>query len=291
MKKKETLTGYAFLAPALITFLALVAFPMIFSLMLSFTEWNFLSGWKGIKWVGLDNFQKLAKDATVRAAIRNTFIYAVVTVPVSILLALGLAYLLNGNVFFKKGLRFAFFIPYISSTVALSAVFKFLFRDDGPVNALLSGMGMEHLPKWFVDQNLNKVPIILLVIWTAIGYELIVYMAAMQNVPTSLYEAAEIDGAGSFTKFVKITFPLISPTTFFLLIVRMIATFKIFASVNIMTMGATAKSNTSMVAVIYDSAFADYKFGYGSAEAMVLFVIILVFSGLNFWGQKKWVHY
>ena len=128
-------------------------------------------------------------------------------------------------------------------------------------------------------------------IWTSIGYELVVYMAAIQNISPSLYEAAEIDGANSFTKFIKITVPLISPTTFYLVIVRLIATFKLFTAVNIMTFGTPARANTTIVTRIYEEAFNNYKFGYASAEAWVLVLIILAITALQFWGQKKWVHY
>ncbi len=291
-KRKENLIGYAFVAPALLAFLVLIAFPFFASIGLSFTEWNFVGGWKKLKVIGIDNFLEIMEDERFHIAIKNTFIYAITTVPTSIIFALGLAYLLNNKVFFKKTLRMAFFIPYISSTVALAAVFKFMFRDDGVINtALMTVFHVADPPHWFSDLTLNKVPIILLVIWTAIGYELVIYMAALQNVPTSLYEAADIDGATGWKKFWKITFPMISPTTFYLVIVRFIAVFKIFSSVNIMTLGTASYTNTSMVVEIYGSAFSKYEFGYAAAQSMVLFVMILIITIFQFWAQKKWVHY
>lgn len=288
--KKENLVGYAFIAPALVAFLILVAFPFVSSIFLSFTEWNFVSGWEGIRWVGLKNFKALLTDRNFTYAVKNTFIYAITTVPTSILLALVLAYILNGKVFGKKIFRTCFFIPYISSIVALSAVFKFLFRDDGIVNNLLRTFGLEGI-KWMADESFTKLPIILLMIYTAVGYNLIIYMAAIQNVPKEYYEASMLDGATSFKQFCHITFPLISPTTFYLLVVRLIAAFKVFASINIFVMGDYARSNTSLVVEVYEKAFRYYKFGYASAEAFVLFVIILIITLFNFWGQKKWVTY
>ena len=291
-KRKETLTAYAFIAPALIAFLIFIAFPFFASIGLSFTKWNFIGGLKKLKWIGLDNFKEMLSDRRFLNAIKNTFVYAVATVPTSLVIAMGLAFVMNTKVYFKKILRLAFFIPYISNTVALAAVFLFLFRNDGLINILLTSVfpNMEPIA-WFSNTTLCKLPIILLVIWTAIGYEMVIYMAALQSVPKELYEAADIDGANGFSKFWKITFPMISPTTFYLVIVRCIATFKIFASVNIMTMGTAASYNTSMVNEIYANAFERYKFGYASAEAMIMFLIILAVTLVQFWGQKKWVHY
>lgn len=292
IRRKENLTGWCFIMPVLLTFLALTAFPFVFSLFLSFTEWNFLGGWEKLKWVGLDNFIKILSDRRFKQALINTVVYMITTVPTSIVISLILAYVLNGKLFGKTILKIAFFVPYICSVVALGAVFKSLFREDGLVNNILMNWHLIADPiKWSTNAKFSKIPIILLLIWTSIGYELIIYMAAIQNVPRELYEAASLDGASEIQKFCYITFQMISPTTFYLLIVRMIAIFKVFSSVNVITMGATIISNTSIVAEIYSSAFSGYKFGYASAEAMVLFVIILIITRINFYCQKKWVHY
>lgn len=295
---KENLTGYAFVSPALIAYLLLIAFPFFLTLILSFTEFNFLKVrslaklGKYIDFIGLDNFKDILSDRKFLQAIKNTFVYAFTTVPASVALGLVLAYVLNGKVYLKKVLRLAFFVPYISSIVALGAVFKFLFREDGLVNAFLARIGWITEPvKWTVDPRVTKLPIILLVIWTSLGYVLIIYMAALQNVPHSLYEAATIDGANGFQQFIKITLPMVSPTTFYLLIVRLIAIFKIFGSVNVFTMGSSITSNTSIVQEIYSTAFSTYQHGYASAQSVVLLLIILFFTALNFAGQKKWVHY
>lgn len=295
---KENLTGYAFVSPALIAYLLLIAFPFFLTLILSFTEFNFLKVrslaklGKYIDFIGLDNFRDILSDRRFLQSIKNTFIYAFTTVPASIVLGLVLAYVLNGKVYMKKLLRLAFFVPYISSIVALGAVFKFLFREDGLVNTFLSRIGWITEPiKWTVDPRVTKVPIILLVIWTSLGYVLIIYMAALQNVPRSLYEAATIDGASGFQQFLKITLPMVSPTTFYLLTVRLIAIFKIFGSVNVFTMGSSITSNTSIVQEIYSTAFSSYQHGYASAQSVVLLLIILFFTAINFAGQKKWVHY
>lgn len=292
LKRSENFWGWAFVTPTLICFLALTAIPFVISILLSFVDWNFFSGIEKLEWVGLENFIEIWDSQDFVNALDNTFIYVITIVPLSIILSLVFAYCMNGRIFGKTALRMMFFIPYICSIVAVGAVFKFLFREDGIVNNLLMGLNLISEPlKWTVKKELTKIPIILLSVWTSIGYQLILFTAAMQNVPTSLYEAARIDGASSFKQFTKITLPMISPTIFYLVITRTMAVFKIFGSVNIFTMGAPLASNSSVVVEIYEAAFTKYDFGPASAMSMVLFGIILVITAINFWGQKKWVHY
>lgn len=292
LKRSENLWGWAFISPTLFAFLALTAVPFVISILLSFVEWNFFSGFEKLKWVGIENFIEIWDNKDFIEGMRNTFVYVITIVPLSIILSLVFAFCMNGRIFGKTALRMMFFIPYISSIVAVGAVFKFLFREDGTVNNLLMGLGLISEPlKWTIKKELTKIPIILLSVWMSIGYQLILFTAAMQNVPTSLYEAARIDGASSFKQFTKITLPMISPTIFYLVITRMMAVFKIFGSVNIFTMGSSIRSNTSVVVEIYEFAFTKYEFGPASAMSMVLFGIILVVTAINFWGQKKWVHY
>ena len=172
--------------------------------------------------------------------------------------------------------------------VALAAVFRFLFRVDGPINAILTRvLGMDPIP-WLNKTAYNRIPVVCVMIYAAVGYTLIVYMAALQSVPRELYEAATVDGAGALTRFMRITVPMISPTTFYLLIVRLIAAFKAFSALNIMGVSKTAPS---LVTEIYANAFESYKFGYASAEAWVLVAVILAITLVQMVGQKKWVHY
>jgi len=289
-KKKEALAGWLFLAPALIVFLVLVVFAILMSFGTAFTKWNFLAGFSGFKWVGFDNFIKLfTADHKFMMAIKNTLVYAITTTPISIVIALIFAYLLNDKVYFKKFNRMCFFVPYISSMVALTAVFRFLFRSDGPINAVLVGVfKVEEVPNWLTSTQLSKIPIICVLVYAGVGFSLIVYMAALQNVPKELYEAGTINGANGFQQFTKITVPMISHTTFYLLIVRLIAAFKVFTSINVMGMSGTAPS---LVTEIYQNAFKSYNFGYASAEAWVLVAIILVVTLIQMAVQKKWVHY
>ncbi|MBO4836894.1 MAG: sugar ABC transporter permease [Clostridia bacterium] len=289
--KKEAAQAYLFLGPALLIFLVLVLLPLLFSGYLAFTSWDFASGFKGIQWIGLKNFVKLRTDKNFNFALKNTFIYTLTSVPLTLLISLMFAYFLNGRVFFSKIMRTFVFIPYISNMVALALLFRCLFRSDGIINSILvNTFGMKEGLKWMSSNDLNKIPIILLSTWAAIGYSMIVYMAAMQGISESLYEAAAIDGASPRQIFWRITVPLISPTTFFLMIIRMIAVFKIFTSVKVMSGHVSSRGNISLIVKIYDDAFGNYKFGYASAEAWVLFIIIFAATLLQFWGKKRWVN-
>lgn len=288
-KREEAISGYLFMLPSLIVFFTLILFPVVFSAFLSLTSWNFTSGLSGIRFIGINNFKDLLTDKMFKFGFRNTLVYTFTVVPVSIVISVVIAYCLNDKVYGKRSLRTAFFIPYISNAVALATLFKFMFRNEGPVNVVINNIFNISRPiRWLTNNDLNKIPIILLLIWTAIGYEMIVYMSAMQNVPTDLYEAAEIDGAGKTKQFFRITLPLISPTTFFLMIIEMIATFKVFTAVNIIS--GNGRGNTSIIAQIYVEAFSNYKFGYASAEAWILFVVIMLFTAAQFWGKTKWVY-
>ena len=289
-KKKEAVAGWLFMTPALFIFLTLVLIPVISSIILSFTKWNFLSGFSGIEFTGVNNFIKLfTKDRKFKKALVNTVIYAITIAPTTVALSLFLAHMLNTKVYLKKFLRMCFFIPYISSMVALAAVFRYMFRTDGPVNLILGKVFvMGPVPNWMIDGSLCRIPVILVMIYAGIGFCVIVYMAALQAVPSELYEAAQIDGASAVRSFFKITLPLVSSTTFYLLIVRLIAAFKIFTAVNVMDSNGGA---VSVVEIIYDEAFGKYNFGYASAASWVLVAIILLVTLLQMWGQKKWVHY
>ena len=281
--RAENRAGWLFIAPAMFIFLALIALPIVMSILLSFTDWNFLSGLEGIEWVGLKNFVRIfTRDRKFKMALVNTLLYAATVTPISILMALLFAYMINDKTHFRKFNRLCFFIPYISSMVALAAVFRFLFRSDGPINLLLTRLGVEEVPKWLTDTSLCRIPVICVMIYAGIGFSLIVYMAALQSVPKELYEAATVDGAASFRKFWSITIPMLSPTTFYLCIVRLIAAFKAFSAVNIMGVSSSAPS---LVTEIYTNAFNSYKFGYASAEAWVLVAVILVVTVIQFWGQ------
>lgn len=292
-KTRQTLAGYAFLAPALVIFLVLVLLPMLASFILAFTKWNFFSGFSKLKFVGFQNFVKMfTADKSIKTALINTFIYALSIVPITVFISMVLAHVVNGRVYFQRFFRLAFFIPYISNMVALGAVFKFLFDTNGSINELLTTVfHLQQVPNWLASSSLIKVPVICVMIYSGIGFCLIVYIAAMKSVPRDLYEAAEMDGASAVRQFFSITVPMISPTTFYLVIVRMINAFQIFAAINLITSSGKSSGSTSLVVRIYEEAFRNYNFGYASAIAWVLVVLVLIVTLINFKFQKKWVHY
>lgn len=291
IKKKQTLTAYLFLLPSLLGFLVFLAFPIVFSLILSFTDWDLVSGLKNIRFTGLQNFVELFKSKDVLKALNNNLVYTVFVVPLTILISLGVALLLNNKVYLKKPLRLAFFTPYITSIVAVSVVWLALFNpSNGPINKFLMSIGIENPPRWLADPKTALGSIIIIMIWIGIGFCMVVYMAALQNIPRSLYEAAELDGAGGWKQFLHVTWPMLSSTTFMLLITRIITSFEVFGVINIMTRGGPLKSTTVVVYEIYQQSFKFYHFGYASALSWVLFIIIFAVTAFQWVAQKKWVH-
>ncbi|MBE0601784.1 MAG: sugar ABC transporter permease [Firmicutes bacterium] len=289
LRKRETLMGYVFLAPTLIGFILFMAFPFVASLILAFSKWNMMSGLQGIQFIGLENFSKMFVSRNFGTAIKNNLLISATTVPVTLLISLVIAYLLNEVVYMKKTIRVIYFVPYICNIVATSIVWKLLFRTDGPINSILYSLGVSEVPRWLASTQYAMIPILALTVWMGIGYDMVIYMAALQNIPTDLYEAGELDGAIGIRRFIHITIPMLSPTTYFLVVTRMIMSFQIFSSINIITQGAL--KTTVLVYEVYKEAFISYKFGYGSAIAWILFLIILAITLIQMWTEKKWVTY
>lgn len=288
----DNLNGYIFLLPSLSFFLVFMAFPVIFSLFLSFCEWDLISGFGNIKFIGVENFLNLFISENVLASLNNTLFYTIIVVPATLIIALVLAILVNNGVFLKKLIRLGFFMPYIASLVAVSTVWIAMFDNSrGPVNQILRALGVENPPTWLASPDYAFWVIILLSVWTGVGYCLVIYMAALQNVPQELYEASRVDGANSFSRFWNITVPMISPTTFFLVTTRIIASFQVFTPVKLMTQGGPVNSTSVIVFEIYREAFAYYKMGYSSAIAWILFVLIFVVTIIQWKFQGKWVNY
>ncbi|WP_040951440.1 carbohydrate ABC transporter permease [Gorillibacterium massiliense] len=287
----ETLAGFLFVSPMLIGVSVLVLIPIIATLVLGFADWNFVQGWNGIHWIGFDNFKKLFDDPTFLKSLRNNIIFLLV-VPIYMMVSMVLAILIDRNVYWKSFFKVAYFMPYISSIVAVAVVWQVLFQPSyGPVNEVLKSIGFHNPPKWIADPHYALSSIMMIVVWTSIGFNLIVYLAGLQSIPRDLYEAAEIDGANAWVKFARITFPMLSPTSFFLLVTGVISTFKIFDIIAVMTQGGPINSTNLMVWYLYDQAFNNLKVGYASSVSSVLLGFVLLITGLQWLAQKKWVNY
>ncbi|MDR7078939.1 multiple sugar transport system permease protein [Neobacillus niacini] len=290
-KWRESLPGYVFIAPMVIGSSILILYPIIASFVLSLTNWNFVSGFEGANFVGLDNFITLFQDKIFLKGLTNNFILLLV-VPIGLFLSLLLAVFINKKIYLKETFKVIYFLPYISSTVAVALVFQVLFHpSEGPINQFLMALGISNPPHWIADVNWALPSVMIIIIWTSIGLQLILYLAALQNIPKELYEAAEIDGASAWYQFRKITVPLVTPTTFLLLIQGIVHTFKVFDLIKVLTNGGPANSTTIPVFYLYQQGFEELKTGYASAIAVVLFIILIAFTVIQWFGQKKWVNY
>ena len=291
LQRHKTLVAWSFILPNLIGFFVFTFVPIVFSLFLSLCEWS--AGNQGVKFIGLENFRYMfTQDRSFRIALKNTIYYTVVTVPVTLFVALGLAMLMNKPLKGKTFFRSVLFFPYVASLVAVAVVWMALFNPArGPVNGLLMSLGMENPPRWAASQEWAMPTIIGLTVWKGMGYYMVVYLAGLQGVPSELYEAAEIDGAGSWQKFLNVTWPCITPTTFFVLMMLVVATFKSYDIMYITTQGGPGEATKVLAYHIYNSAFVSMKFGYASAVSMVLFVIIILLTLFQFRMEKKFTNY
>lgn len=286
-KIRENVIGYSFILPNLIGYTIFVFLPVCFSFILSVMKWD--GSQAPMEFVGLANFAEIFGDRLFRGAFEHTVVYALMTVIPTLVLALLLAVLLNSKI---KGIAFyraSFFFPYIASTVAVGAVWNMLFQPDfGPINEFLKFIGIADPPRWVVSTDWAMVAVSIVSIWKYMGYYMIVYLAALQGISSSLYEAASIDGANGWQKLRYITVPMLTPTTFFVLIMLTIQCFKVFDLVYVMTGGGPGNATKTLVNYIYEKAFTSWEFGPASAGAIILFAVVLVITLVQFQGEKKW---
>jgi multiple sugar transport system permease protein len=288
----DTLAGWSFILPSILGFSTLTVLPILLSLVISFTSWNFLDGLGGMKFIGFDNFKQLVSDKWFVDSLTNNLLFVVGTVPATIVLSLLTAIAINKGVFLKAPIRLMIFMPYVSSIVAVSIVWGTLYNPSiGPINSFLRSIGIADPPGWLSTSAWALPAIMIMTVWANIGYNMIIYLAGLQGISQDLYEAAKIDGANSMKSFFNITVPLLSPTTFFVLITSIIHSFQVFIAVFVMTKGGPGSSTTVLTYYAYRTGFDFYKMGYSSAMAWVLFLIIFVITYLQWQGQKRWVHY
>lgn len=287
---KRDLVAYSFIAPNFIGFAVFTLVPIVFAFILAFMEWD---GSNPMKWVGIKNFTDLAGDQFFTAAFKNTVIYCIGTVPLTMIASLALAIVLNQKVVGRGFFRTVSFFPYVASLVAITSVWKMLFHPSkGPINNILYnvfGVAQENLPQWF-SGGLVMVSMILFSVWKFMGYYMVIYLAGLQGISGELYEAASLDGANTWQKFCYVTWPQLSSTTFFVVVMLTINCFKIYDVAVMLAGGGSGEltlNATVLVYYIYQQAFINWDLGYSSAVAMVLFLMVLIVTLIQFRGQKK----
>jgi multiple sugar transport system permease protein len=282
---KDSTWALLLLLPNIIGFLAFTLFPVIASFLLSFTSWDMLSS---IKWVGLSNYESLIKDETFIKVFWNTIYFAGVFVPVGIVCSLILAVALDQNISFKKFYRAAYFLPVVSSMVAVAVVWQFIYNPEyGLLNYFLSFFGIKG-PNWLTSTVWAMPAVIITSVWKNVGFNMLIFLAGLQGISESYYEAAELDGARWHQKFFYVTVPLLSPTTFFVTVMSFISSFQVFDTVFLMTQGGPARSTSVIVHYLYENAFKYFNMGYASAMAYVLFFMVFIITLIQLWRQKKW---
>ncbi|MDP9309604.1 MAG: sugar ABC transporter permease [Chloroflexota bacterium] len=287
LRRREAISGYLAIMPWLLGYLIFTAGPMLFSAYLTFTKWELLTP---PRWIGWGNFQFLLVDKTFRTALWNTFLFTVLSVPLQLLVALGVALLLNLGIRGKNWYRAIIFLPSQTPIVANALLWFFIFSPTyGLANVVMDVFGLPQ-QRWLWDVQLVKPALIVMAAW-GFGGAMIIFLAGLQNIPQSFYEAAEIDGAGTFAKFLHITIPLLSPTIFFNLVIGLIGAFQIFTPVYIMTRGGPGTASMMLGMYIYRHGFEQFNMGYASLLAWVLFVIVMLLTLLQFAVAKRWVHY
>lgn len=281
----SNLVAYSFIAPNFIGFCVITLVPMVFAIALAFCNWD---GVHEIEFIGIQNFVKLMSDKTFKTAFVNTIVYSVGTVPLTLVCSLGLALLLNQNVKLRNFFRTVSFFPYVASLVAVAAVWNNLFNPSmGPVNMLLSKLGVQNLPRWAAGKDTAMITVILFSVWKNMGYYMVIYLAGLQGTNPDLKEAASLDGANKWQTFWHVTLPQLRPTTFFVVIMLTISSFKVYDQMYMITQGGPGNATITLVYDIYNVAFVNTpKYGYASAISMVLFVLVLIITLIQFKGSS-----
>lgn len=281
--------GYGFVLPALVLIVAFIFVPAIYGFLISFTRWDMMSPTR--TFVGLSNYYSLLKSTDFYHSLFVTLYYLVGTIPFTMALGLGLAVALNrkfpGVTFF----RLVYYSPVVTSTVAMGVVWLWMYDPiNGIINYLLLQLGLPP-QKWVSSPSTAMPSLIIMDIWKHVGYDMIIFLAGLQSIPHHLYEAMDVDGGGRWAKFRLVTWPLLAPTTFFILVISIINRFKIFATVHTMTKGGPANATEVIVYFLYKQAFQYFKIGYAFAIAYILFVIIFALTLAQWKIGKQKIHY
>lgn len=282
--RRSRLTPYIFIGPAALLFAAFSLVPIVIAITLSFQDTQTLG--EG-QWVGLDNFAQLGSDRLFRTALVNTLVFTVGTVPTAMAAGLALAVALNRPLPGRGVLRAMFFVPMVAAGVVVGVIMSWIFNVDyGVANNALAVLGVDRIP-WLTSPNMAMFTLIIVVVWTRIGFCMVIYLGALQSIPSELKEAASIDGAGRWARFRSITFPMLTPTTSILLILNVVFSLQAFDVIYVMTGGGPGFSTTVLIQYVFRSAFQDGQMGYAAALGLVLVGILLVFTLLRQQASKR----
>jgi multiple sugar transport system permease protein len=277
-----------FLGPTLLGLAVLSAGPILATLAISLTDWDLLTA---PRFSGLDNYLQLLSDHRFQVALRNTFFYTIVSVPLGLAIALGLAMALNTKVRGIAFIRTAYFLPVVTSTIAIALVWQWIYSANGGLlNEVLGAFGIP-TQKWLSDPTLAMPSIIAMSIWQGLGVSIIIFLAGLQGIPSDLLDAASVDGAGSWARFRHVTLPLLTPSIFFTSVLALISGFQVFDQIFVLAKPRPTDATITVVYFIYENGFKFFKMGYASAASWMLFLIVALFTAIYFWSQNRWVHY
>lgn len=278
-----------FLSPTLVVFCMFVLFPVLFSFYLSFHAWNMFSS--RAEFVGLENYRAIVKNPEFWMVLKNTAIYTLGTVPVNMAVSLGIAFFLNKKLAGKKLLRTMFFVPVVMSSVAAAVIWRWVYEPNfGLLNTVLAWFGVTPI-NWLNDPTAAMFALIVMGVWKTFGVNMVLFSAGLQGIPEHYYEAARIDGAGAWNRFWSITIPLLSPTTFFVLVMSIIGSFQVFDTVYVLTSGGPLGTTKVLVFYLYEHAFKFFDMGYASAVAYLMFAIVFILTMLQTKSLKESIHY
>lgn len=289
LSRQEARAGYILIAPLVLGLFTFYLAPAFASLYISLTDWN---GFTEMQWNNFANFIDLWKDDRFIRSLQNTFVYTIVVVPVAICLAIFVAVMLNQKIRGVSIYRMVYFLPVVSMPVAVAMVWRWLYHSEfGLINMILGALSMP-TPMWLLDEKFIMLSISLVGIWSVFGNYTVILLAGLQSISTTYYEAAELDGASAWRKFFNVTLPLLTPNLFFVLITSLIGTLQVFDLVFMMARDSSIiESSRTIVYSVWENAFVFTKMGYASAQAWILFIIIMIITIVQMVGQKKWVHY
>jgi multiple sugar transport system permease protein len=290
-RRPETVAAYLFLSVPLLLFLVFIALPLVASLVLSLFSWDLF----GVpQFVGLSNYQRLVGDLTVRAAFTNTFVFALTTLIIHLVLAVVLALGVNRAMpgVLRYFLRTSYFFPLLVSSAASALIWLYMLDPNfGFLDYYLQRLGWSSPPNWLLSPRTALPTLVAFDVWRTLGYTFVIVLAGLQTIPQQLYEAATIDGAGAWARFWHVTIPMLSPTLLLASVIGFIGAFQIFDPMFIMTQGGPGTATLSVVQELYQVAFQNLQIGYGSAIAVAVAAVILIVSALQLWISRYWVHY